>query len=67
MSLVMIEPSKLSAFAFSFDAASDPSGIPAVAGSTQQYVQYNSNLWNRQSRGIFFSPDEFPQSKTIMQ
>ncbi len=67
MSLVMVKPSKLSAFAFSFDIASRPAGILAVAGLTQQHVQYSPNLRNRQSRGIFFFPDVFPELKTIMQ
>ena len=55
MSLVVIKPSKLSAFAFSFDIASCPAGISAVAGLTQQHIQYHPNLRHCQGRGIFFS------------
>jgi hypothetical protein len=67
MSFVMIKPSQLSPFAFSFDTASRPAGILAVAGGMQQYVQHHPNLWNSQCWGMFFSPDEFPESKTIMK
>ena len=67
MSLVMIEPGQLSPFAFSFYITSRPAGIFAFASLTQQHVQYSPNLGNRQSRGVFFSPDVFPESKTIMQ
>ncbi len=67
MSLVMIESSKFSAFAFAFDPTCRPSRIRSVAGISQQHVQHRPNLGNRQSRGIFFSPDAFPESKTTRQ
>lgn len=65
MSLVMIKPSQLSAFAFAFDHSSVPAGSSAVAGLTQQDVQNAPNLWNRQCWGVFFFPAGFPESKTI--
>ena len=64
MSLVMIESSKLSAFAFSSDIASGPAGVLAVAGLTQQHVQYHSNLGNRQGWGIFFFPTCFQKANS---
>ena len=67
MSLVVIKPSQLPAFAFSLDTASGPAGISAVAGLTQQHIQDRPNLWHRQGRGIFFSPAVSPKPKTIMQ
>jgi len=63
----MIKPGKLSAFAFSSYITFRPTWIFAVAYLTQQNVQYSPNLWDRQCRGIFFSPDASPVSETIAQ
>ena len=40
MSLVMIKPSQLSPFAFTFDIACRPAGKVAVADMAQQYVHH---------------------------
>ena len=58
MSLVMIEPSQLSPFVFSFETASRPAGILAVAFLTQQHVQQSPNLGNGQGRHL---PSKFDQ------
>lgn len=67
MSLVMIKSSQLSAFAFSLDTASGPTGTSAVAGLAQQHIQDRPDLRHRQGRGIFFSPAVSPKPRTIMQ
>ena len=48
MSLIMMKTSQLSPLAFALYKTYCPAGIPAVAGLTQQQVQQNANLRNRQ-------------------
>jgi len=67
MSFGMMKAGQFSAFVSALDKVHQPIWICAIALLSQQQIQQNANLWHRQRRGIFCSPDAVLLSRTMAQ